>query len=579
MKTILNNPYRTLGFLAGSTAREQIRQIRRLKNYISAGQEPEDDFSFPVLGKIHRTIESVEDSESKLNLNNDKINAALFWFWNGNPITDEPAFEALKSGNIDSACEIWEKLITQQNEEGKKTWKAINEKNYSAYHNYSIINLISANGNLNNSIKAQLYFLESNLIQKFTSSIADETYKTNKKELQLLFLNQLYAEYASNKKVSLEKFLEILNQVEFAAKKDFLKTIADNIIEQIEHKIDATKSKRKTNKANAAKAGQELFNNTAIDLKQLKSIVGASDLKYTSTSDKVANEILQCGIDYFTYYRDSSIDPGSDSMDLFRKAQNIAVGNIAKQRCQENIKNLQEWIDNKPIRDKQARIFNDLERLKNLIDENESKSETVSNAKQLLESARPFLNNVKSILGITDELYLGISSRIASDALGMCVSEINMLQKRFSNSYDNMTKLSIIRLLKDRVNEAWNVTNIISKMDLRQDFRTRLNQNITSLSNLKNQLDGLNIGGGSGGGAGGGGGCYIATMAYGSYDHPQVLILRKFRDDVLVKNMFGRILISYYYFISPKLVVFLKNQNKVNALIRKALNQFIKIIK
>jgi hypothetical protein len=52
-------------------------------------------------------------------------------------------------------------------------------------------------------------------------------------------------------------------------------------------------------------------------------------------------------------------------MDLFRKAKTLAIGNIAKQRCQENTENLQEWIDDKPERDKQARILVDL-KLKNL---------------------------------------------------------------------------------------------------------------------------------------------------------------------------------------------------------------------
>jgi hypothetical protein len=267
-------------------------------------------------------------------------------------------------------------------------------------------------------------------------------------------------------------------------------------------------------------------------------------------------------------------------MDLFRKAKTLAVGNIAKQRCQENTENLQEWIDDKPEREKQARILVDLERLKNLIDEYEGRSETVSNAKQLLASARPYLSNVKSVLGSTDELYLGLSSRIASDAQGMCVSEINKLQERFANTYDNATKVAAILLLKERVNEAWDVTTTIGSMDLRQDFRTRYTQNRTSLSNLKTQLAAVNTGGGrSSGGSSGSSGCYIATMAYGDYDHPQVMILRQFRDEVLDKSAFGKWFIKTYYHYSPKLVERLKNQRTVNSIIRKALNQFIKLIK
>ena len=71
-------------------------------------------------------------------------------------------------------------------------------------------------------------------------------------------------------------------------------------------------------------------------------------------------------------------------------------------------------------------------------------------------------------------------------------------------------------------------------------------------------------------------GCYIATMAYGNYDHPQVLILRKYRDDVLEKRIAGKLFIKVYYFFSPKLVRILKNNSKINSIIRKRLDKIIK---
>jgi DNA-binding transcriptional regulator GbsR (MarR family) len=433
---------------------------------------------------------------------------------------------------------------------------------------------------LEQGISLKLKFLESDFIKDFKAIATDETYKTTKKELQLLFLNQVQSEIEKSGGITSNKFLDILTKQEFSAKEDFLKGFVQKPIEQIEKKIEEAKTKRKANKANAVNVGKALYDQTSENLKQLKSILGTSNLRFSSISDKVSDEILQCGIDYFSHYKDSSTDPGSASMDLFRKAKTLAVGNIAKQRCSENTENLQEWIDDKPERDKQARIIADFEKLKNLIDEYEGRSETVANGKQLLASARPYLSNVKSVLGSTDELYLGLSSRIASDAQGMCVSEINKLQERFSNTYDSATKLAAILLLKQRVDEAWEVTTTIGSMDLRQDFRARYNQNRTSLSNLKTQLAAVNAGGGrSSGGSSGSSDCYIATMAYGHYDHPQVVILRQFRDEVLDKTALGKWFIKTYYHYSPKLVERLKSKRTLNRIIRKALNQFIKLIK
>lgn len=50
------------------------------------------------------------------------------------------------------------------------------------------------------------------------------------------------------------------------------------------------------------------------------------------------------------------------------------------------------------------------------------------------------------------------------------------------------------------------------------------------------------------------GGCYVATAVYGSYDCPQVMVLRRFRDRSLVKTPLGRLAIRVYYATSPSLI-------------------------
>lgn len=50
------------------------------------------------------------------------------------------------------------------------------------------------------------------------------------------------------------------------------------------------------------------------------------------------------------------------------------------------------------------------------------------------------------------------------------------------------------------------------------------------------------------------GGCYIASAVYGSYDCPQVWVLRRFRDYKLAKTWYGKTFIRFYYAISPTLV-------------------------
>ncbi|WP_417198138.1 phospholipase D-like domain-containing protein [Bizionia sp.] len=59
-------------------------------------------------------------------------------------------------------------------------------------------------------------------------------------------------------------------------------------------------------------------------------------------------------------------------------------------------------------------------------------------------------------------------------------------------------------------------------------------------------------------------GCYIATMVYGNYNHPEVLELRKFRDITLKKRLIGRKFIKFYYKHSPNYVRYVENKRLLN---------------
>ncbi len=65
-------------------------------------------------------------------------------------------------------------------------------------------------------------------------------------------------------------------------------------------------------------------------------------------------------------------------------------------------------------------------------------------------------------------------------------------------------------------------------------------------------------------------GCYIATCVYGSYDNPNVRVLRRFRDYTLASTWAGSLFIKLYYTISPMLVKLFGNN--------KYFHKFCKII-
>lgn len=72
-------------------------------------------------------------------------------------------------------------------------------------------------------------------------------------------------------------------------------------------------------------------------------------------------------------------------------------------------------------------------------------------------------------------------------------------------------------------------------------------------------------------------GCFVATAVYGSYDCPEVMKLRTFRDDCLRKYALGRAFIAVYYRYGPKLAEAVKGRRLLSAPIKSILDIFIRI--
>jgi len=80
------------------------------------------------------------------------------------------------------------------------------------------------------------------------------------------------------------------------------------------------------------------------------------------------------------------------------------------------------------------------------------------------------------------------------------------------------------------------------------------------------------------GGGGGGGGCFIATAAYGSYLHPKVMVLRSFRDNYLLTNAPGRVLVALYYRYSPPFADLIRQNAAARTLVRILLTPVIFLV-
>lgn len=78
---------------------------------------------------------------------------------------------------------------------------------------------------------------------------------------------------------------------------------------------------------------------------------------------------------------------------------------------------------------------------------------------------------------------------------------------------------------------------------------------------------------------GSGSGCFIATAAYGSYLDPHVMVLRHFRDDVLLQSKSGTAFVNFYYQHSPPIADFIAKHSLLRTIMRFALTPLIFAVK
>jgi predicted amidophosphoribosyltransferase len=72
--------------------------------------------------------------------------------------------------------------------------------------------------------------------------------------------------------------------------------------------------------------------------------------------------------------------------------------------------------------------------------------------------------------------------------------------------------------------------------------------------------------------------CFVATAVYGSEISPEVIILRQYRDDILLNSLFGQIFIALYYRFSPSFARWIQNKFFLKRTIKRGLDFLVNVI-
>lgn len=73
--------------------------------------------------------------------------------------------------------------------------------------------------------------------------------------------------------------------------------------------------------------------------------------------------------------------------------------------------------------------------------------------------------------------------------------------------------------------------------------------------------------------------CFIATAAYGTPYAQEIYILRRWRDNTLNRNLFGKIFVKFYYTVSPPIADYIRNKKILKKSVRSIIDVFIKLLR
>lgn len=478
---LTHNPYRVLGVYSNSPKKDVLSNLNKMKAFLKVGKAVSFPLDMPrFLPSIERDEAIVSSSQTSIELPMDQIKHSLFWFMKATPL-DDIALNHLLSGNMAQAKEIWNK-----------------KEDVSSLLNLMACAMIEGDSDTL-AIKADTLF------QKHSGDFClavNETIKLTSSQLTELFVEELKKDGS----------FDIARMMQApGASVEWRNITGGGLVKPIIDKIALAITGAKGAKGAIAnyRAGEKLMTYTQGLLSQLRNLLNTSDMQYQMIADKLATTILQCGINYFNDTEED--DAPVKAMRLQNYALSIAVGQMAKDRCKENVDILSKAISNLPPKEVIAEakaIATELEKFCKLPDK-------IEHSLALLDRTRQYLYSIKTKLGASNSFYLKLSTQVVGNALHNVIEEVNLAQKYdpeaakkaalgslgdcylLLGSYDwdlygeKSRRYAKMRLehVQNSLQRAWQAIRLMDKFEMESRFREeRYLPNRKTLFKLCNQV-------------------------------------------------------------------------------------------
>lgn len=438
ISAIVNNPFRILGVYANASQKEITANARKIKRFIEVGKTVEFETDFNnILPPVVRTEESVDAALATLTNMQEKFKYAMFWFVNTDE-QDKKGLEFLLAGDKESAKKVFGEIYD--------------------WHSYlNLSTLCFSINEFRRAIEAKtdgIHFINHHKL--LAAQICGAEFEIDNDTAAHIFINTLLED------ITIPECRALFYEYGHEEDREYLdELLSSKYTRIINDAISTAKNVSKNDSHAALEAGRLLKESTRASLEEFAQYVGENNAEYGMVADRLANQILQCAIDYYN----DSIDRFAvfDALELAEYALSIAKGQVKKDRCQQNYDILKRNAAKIPPRE----VANDDDFLSSFLAKHKSDAGSIENAWYILEQGASSILHIKECLARITDKKSAAYEHLKNYLTMVSTALVNLSLNKLIDAVNNAT-----RYQAGIVSQAWDLMLNMENFPMEMVFKT-----------------------------------------------------------------------------------------------------------
>lgn len=227
----------------------------------------------------------------------------------------------------------------------------VSNGNYSCIKNLSMLYLSLATNNgtfqpdyFKKGIELSKHFFVSGQNEGYAKLIEGESYFYYPEKTLSFYIDEVVDSIKSYldkpEGISTNELINSFLTFPVETKKILYQRFFSKQIQNIEKQIDIAKAVKNNSASHAANAGKRLVKSTREDIAYLRKSLGDNDLQYANIADMLSHEIMQCGIDYYSYLFDIDYKLANTNIASYLSEQEYALGIAVSNEAKDRLKDI-----------------------------------------------------------------------------------------------------------------------------------------------------------------------------------------------------------------------------------------------